>query len=60
MRSLSLFTVDSDWPLEEPPYSDDVDDPMPLELDDECWEALTPDDDYEPMPDYGDFWTEDD
>ncbi len=66
MRRLSLSTVDSDWPLEEPPYRDvpdepeGVDDDTPLELDDESWEALIPDDDYEPLPEQGDFWTEDD
>jgi hypothetical protein len=62
MRSLSLSTLDSPpWPLEEPPYEpDELDDDAPLELDDEYWEAFVPDDDYEPLPDHGDFWTNDD
>jgi hypothetical protein len=68
MRSLTLSTVDSQWPLEEPPYhyepdgyeSEDPDDDTPLELDEEYWEALTPDDDYEPTPEPGDFWPDDD
>lgn len=61
MRSLTLATVDSDWPLEEPPFHDgpdEIDDDVPLELDDEYWEALSPDDDYEPLPEPGDFWTD--
>jgi hypothetical protein len=31
-----------------------------LEFDDEYWEALVPDDDYEPQPDHGDFWPDED
>lgn len=66
MRTLTLFTVDDQWPLEESPYRyepdepEDGDDPTPLELDDEHWESLIPDDDYEPLPEQGDFWTDDD
>jgi hypothetical protein len=73
MRSLTLSTVDSQWPLEEPPYHEEPnpyepdgyelenpDDDAPLELDEEYWEALTPDDDYEPTPEPGDFWPDDD
>ena len=30
----------------------------PLEFDDEPWEAFVPDDDHEPQPEPGDFWTE--
>ena len=43
---------DSDFDLDEL----DVD--AALHLDDEYWEALLPEDDYEPLPDYGDFWTD--
>lgn len=43
-------------PLPEP----EIDDRWPLEFDDETWDALVPDDDYEPQPEYGDFWTEQD
>jgi hypothetical protein len=55
-------TIDSDWPEEEPAFRPDpqeLDDDSPLELDDEFWDALVPDDDYEPLPEYGDFWTND-
>jgi hypothetical protein len=59
MRTLALSTVDNLWPLEEPGFEpDDIDGDTPLELDDEYWEALIPDDDYEPHPDPGDFWTD--
>jgi hypothetical protein len=54
--------IDSHWPPEEPAYRpqpQEIDDDTPLELDDEYWEALAPDDDYEPFPEQGDFWTED-
>jgi hypothetical protein len=61
MLTLALSTVDNHWPLEEPGFEpDDVDYDTPLEFDDEYWEALVPDDDYEPQPDYGDFWPEED
>ena len=61
MRTLTLSTVDNHWPLEEPGFEpDDVDYDTPLEFDDEYWEALVPDDDYEPQPDHGDFWPEED
>lgn len=33
-------------------------DDEPVELDDECWDVLAADDDYEPLPEPGDFWTE--
>ena len=39
---------------DEPEFEDD----MGVELDDECWDALAPEDDYEPLPEPGDFWTE--
>jgi hypothetical protein len=63
MRSLTLSTIDSDWPVEEPDYPDDageLDDLIPWEFDNEYWDALLPDDDYEPLPDRNDFWTNDD
>jgi hypothetical protein len=57
MRTFAQSTVDSSWPLEEPGFDpEDVDYDTPLEFDDEYWEALVPDDDYEPTPEYGDFW----
>jgi hypothetical protein len=53
-------------PNDPPPPADDfdfepdeIDDDSPLEFDDEYWEALTPDHDYEPLPEHGDFWTDD-
>jgi hypothetical protein len=43
---------DSDFDLDE------LDGDAALHLDDEYWEALLPEDDYEPFPEYGDFWTD--
>jgi len=40
------------------PTFDECDDESLLELDDEYWEALIPDDDYEVLPEPGDFWTD--
>ena len=40
------------------PTFDECDDESLLELDDEYWEALLPDDDYEVLPEPGDFWTD--
>jgi hypothetical protein len=59
MLLVRCSTIDSDWPEEEPgcPDPEELDDDSPLELDDESWDALIPDDDYEPLPEYGDFWT---
>jgi hypothetical protein len=37
---------------------DELDDEAPLQLDDEYWEAFTLDDDYDPLPEYGDFWAD--
>ncbi len=34
----------------------EIDDSWPLEIDDQDLDALIPDDDYEPLPEYGDFW----
>lgn len=50
------------WQMPEDPDAPDpdFDDDGPLELDDEAWEVFIPDDDYEPLPEYGDFWTDDD
>ena len=62
MLLVHCSTIESDWPEEEPayrPHPQELDDDAPLELDDEYWEALIPDDDYEPLPEYGDFWTTD-
>ena len=47
-------------PLLLHPTFDEVDDDTLLELDEEYWEALLPDDDYEPLPEQGDFWTDQD
>lgn len=47
-------------PLLLHPTFDEVDDDTLLELDEEYWEALLPDDDYEPTPEEGDFWTDQD
>lgn len=61
MVSLTCSTIDTTWPLEEPqrgPEPEEIDDDAPLELDDDYWDALLPDDDYEPFPEYGDFWTD--
>jgi hypothetical protein len=38
------------------PTFDECDDDSLLELDDEYWEALLLDDDYEVQPERGDFW----
>lgn len=63
----SAATIDSHWPPEEPfgrpgvpPELDDDDSELELELADDFWDALAPDDDYEPSPEPGDFWTEQD
>ena len=45
-------------PKKSPPFPREIDDSWPLEIDDEDLDALIPDDDYEPLPEYGDFWTE--
>jgi len=61
MHALVCSTIDSSWPLEEPDYRPDleeIDDDTPLEFDVDYWDALIPDDDYEPLPEPGDFWTE--
>lgn len=44
-------------PLLHPTF-DECDDESLLELDNEYWEALIPDDDYEALPEPGDFWTD--
>jgi hypothetical protein len=60
MRPQNLKHTVARGPLEGPEDEpDDGDEVMP-ELADEDWEALVPDDDYEPLPDYGDFWIESD
>jgi hypothetical protein len=41
-----------------PPEPEENDDDSTLELDDECLDALEPDDDYETQPQPGDFWPE--
>ena len=38
----------------------EIDSDFPVEIDDDAWDAFLPDDDYEPLPEYGDFWTEQD
>jgi hypothetical protein len=41
-------------------FPDEFDDDWPLELADDIFDALTPDDDYEPIPDPNDFWPDED
>ena len=61
MRPLNLLPDDRSAPPDDDDFMpDEFDDDVPLELEDESWEALTPDDDYEPQPEHGDFWTDDD
>jgi hypothetical protein len=63
MPALTCSIIDSEWPLEEPTYGSDpeeIDDDAPFEFDAEYWDALLPDNDYEPLPEYGDFWPPDD
>ncbi len=43
-------------PKKRPPWPREIDDSWPLELDDEELDALIPEDDYEPLPEFGDFW----
>jgi hypothetical protein len=38
----------------------EIDDDFPRELGDDPWDVFVPEDDYEPLPEYGDFWTEQD
>lgn len=61
MSAFAVIPLDDPWPLEEPGCEPaEMDDEAPLELDDETWDALLPDDDYESHPEYGDFWTDGD
>jgi hypothetical protein len=63
MELLICSTIDTTWPQEEPEYRPqpaEIDDDAPLELDSDYWDALLPDDDYEPWPEYGDFWPDQD
>jgi hypothetical protein len=63
MAGLTCSTIDTNWPAEEPEYRPEpheIDDDSPLELDDDYWDVLLPDDDYEPLPEYGDFWANED
>jgi len=41
-------------------FPDEIDDDLPFEFDAAYWDALLPDDDYEPHPEPGDFWIDDD
>jgi hypothetical protein len=62
MSSLTCSTIDTSWPVEEPDdrlAPDEIDGDTPLELDSDYWDALLPDDDYEPFPEHGDFWPDD-
>lgn len=45
-------------PEDRPPLPQEIDDDYPLELDAEYWDALIPEDEYEPLPEFGDFWTD--
>ena len=51
-----------DVPPESPlhPAFDECDDESLLDLDAEYWEALLLDDDYEVLPEKGDFWADQD
>jgi hypothetical protein len=40
--------------------AEEIDDEALLPLDDACLDALAADDDYEPLPEPGDFWMEQD
>ena len=58
-------SVDADaWPADDSddgrPDPDELDDDGALELDDEYWDALLLDDDYEPHPEPGDVWPDQD
>ena len=44
--------------LEVDPEATEFDDDSTLEISDELCDALTPDDDYESLPEAGDFWTD--
>jgi hypothetical protein len=52
------FPDDDRDEFDDPPERDEIDDDWSLELDGEYWDALIPDDDYEPQPDERDFWTD--
>ena len=52
--------VQPDDTLEVDPDAAEFDDDSTLEIDDAIWDALAPDDDYEPLPEAGDFWTDQD
>jgi hypothetical protein len=43
---------------DDPEVDEEVVDDQQVELDDECWDVLAADD-YEPLPEPGDFYTED-
>jgi hypothetical protein len=47
-------------PRNQPPAPDDdeLDEAALRKLEDDLRDALALDDDYEPLPDYGDFWTD--
>jgi hypothetical protein len=61
MNALACASIDSAWPPEEPEFvPDSIDGDAPLELDERYWDALIPEDDYEPAPERGDFWIADD
>lgn len=38
----------------------EIDHDFPRELGDDPWDVFVPEDDYEPLPEIGDFWTEQD
>ena len=38
----------------------EIDDEFPRELGDDPWDVFVPEDDYEPLPENGDFWTDQD
>lgn len=48
------------YPTDDEPELDPELDDDEVELDDQCWDALAVDDDYEPLPEPGDFWTDQD
>jgi hypothetical protein len=55
----NLPPEDADEDAEDPDFDlDELDGHAAIQLDDEYWEALLPEDDYEPLPEYGDFWTD--
>lgn len=53
------MTIDHPFDHPDPDYECYDDDRTPLEFDDRHWDAFLPDDDqFDPLPEPGDFWFE--